>query len=153
MQIRWGRNLLVLALSFLMTALASSLVSISIPHSFIDTIYTVASIMFSIGMGIACTFNLSGIRNPEFFKKVKIDIISIINNFIFIFISISIFYILSKILPDKVFILFSGVNIYILFNLSFYTSVCSIFGIAYFIINFLSIHKLSLDISEKLNNK
>ena len=36
----------------------------------ISTLYNVSGIMFSIGLGLIVSFNLSGIRNREYIKEI-----------------------------------------------------------------------------------
>ena len=48
----------------------------------ISTLYNVSGIMFSIGLGLIVTFNLSGIRNREYIKEIRKNIANIRNIFI-----------------------------------------------------------------------
>lgn len=40
----------------------------------ISTLYNVSGIMFSIGLGLIVSFNLSGIRNREYIKEIRKNI-------------------------------------------------------------------------------
>ena len=48
----------------------------------ISTLYNVSGIMFSIGLGLIVTFNLSGIRNREYIKEIRKNIANIRDIFI-----------------------------------------------------------------------
>ena len=50
--------------------------------SFMNTIYTISGIMFSIGMGILCTTNPDKIKNIQIYMQVKESILSVRNNYI-----------------------------------------------------------------------
>lgn len=46
----------------------------------ISTLYNVSGIMFSIGLGLIVSFNLSGIRNREYIKEIRKNIHSVLPN-------------------------------------------------------------------------
>lgn len=59
----------------------------------ISTLYNVSGIMFSIGLGLIVSFNLSGIRNREYIKEIRKNIANIRDIFISYFIISTLIYI------------------------------------------------------------
>lgn len=64
----------------------------------ISTLYNVSGIMFSIGLGLIVSFNLSGIRNREYIKEIRKNIANIRDIFISYFIISTLIYISSPLL-------------------------------------------------------
>ena len=52
---------------------------------YINTLYTVSGIMFSIGMGIVCTMNPDSIKNPGIYKTIRKNIIAVRNTYLLYF--------------------------------------------------------------------
>ena len=69
------KKLLLNVSIFLVISVAvGSLASKSPDSSLLNTIYTVAGIMFSIGMGILCTLNPDRVKNDAYYKAIKSNI-------------------------------------------------------------------------------
>lgn len=138
-------NLLMVLLSIL----TASLMGDAVPSaSFLNTIYTIAGIMFSIGMGLICTFNLDRIKNPKFYKVFKKNIIDVRNLYIAYFGVISFGYILYQLFPNLE-TNFAIKEINIVVNLAYIEVAITVLSIIYFIKNFIAIQKLSFEINEK----
>ena len=138
-----------------LTALIISIIVASLTEArpnaaFMNTIYTVAGIMFSIGMGVICAFNPSKIQNRNYLTSIKNNITSVRNIFIKHFFFISIGYLIYQIYPSANY----SINYKFLridFSLSLVLSAFIITSIVYFIVNFIEIQKLNFDISERIN--
>ncbi|MGN6937885.1 hypothetical protein ACTHSK_03360 [Neisseria sp. P0012.S006] len=125
--------------------------------SFMNTIYTISGIMFSIGMGILCTTNPDKIKNIQIYMQVKESILSVRNNYIAYFSLISFCYLFYQVFPEFYFGIFD-LNIAIkkvpiIFTIKYATIFLNILGILYFIFNFIEIQKLNFDISDKTRSK
>ncbi|MFK5080645.1 hypothetical protein, partial [Glaesserella parasuis] len=104
-------------------------------------------IMFSIGMGIVCTFNPSAIKNPQIFKRVKENIANVRNSFLMYFSLATITFLISQIVHSHT---LSAIELTIIFNPETVALLFSLISLIYFIINFLTIQKLIFDIAEKV---
>lgn len=133
----------------------SLLTKLSIDSFLINTIYTVAGIMFSLGLGLVVTFNMSGVKNPTYIKQFREDINEVRNRFL-IYFSISTFlYLLDYYLRDNCIGTYT-INVFtkqIEFNWSVLVCLVLFFSIIYYIQNFLDIQQLNNEIFDKLNKE
>ena len=120
---------------------------------FMNTIYTVAGIMFSIGIGLVATFSLHGIKNPSYVKTIRKNLNCVRNSFIRYFSISTILYIADKYIKDDLnsLIIFSFKEFSFNFNFSLFAVLVMFYAIFYYIINFLAMQKLNDDIFDKLN--
>lgn len=141
-----------LTITVILSALFSSITN-SVPNSyFLNTMYTVSGIMFSIGMGVICTFIPNKVKNKKYYNIIKNDINKIRNSYVAWFAAVTIIYSTYQILENWQFNLnFS--NLQISFNLSFLCFFFTILSICYFCINFFGIQKLIFDIAEKIESE
>ena len=119
-------------------------------QAIVPTIYTLSGIMFSIGMGIACTFNPSQIRNEQVFQRVKKNITNVRNTFLMYFMLSTVTFLTSQILARKH---ISIMNFTLIFDYKILALLFSIVSLIYFIVNFLTIQKLIFDIAERAMNE
>lgn len=140
-------NLLVL----LLTILISSITQVRPDSAFLNTIYTISGIMFSIGMGVVCTFNPENIKNRKIFITIKENIISVRNSFLYFFGSVTFFYLVFLWFPNEE-LKYEFIRGFVLiFNVSIFVVGQIFLSIIFFIINFLTIQKLNFDIVEKFH--
>ncbi|WP_448970246.1 hypothetical protein [Neisseria sp.] len=140
---------LSLLLVFLSVLLAST-TSAKPASDFLGTLYTVAGIMFSIGMGIICAINLEKVKNIKFYKAIKTNILQVRNIYLYYFAIISIGYLAYQLAPEfELAITIQGVAI--TFRLSLLVALLTVLSIVYFTLNFLAIQKLNFQITEKSN--
>lgn len=114
----------------------------------ISTLYTVSGIMFSIGMSLIVTFNMSGVKNKDFKRIIRNRLHSIQNHFIACFILISTFYIiLSPSLSTEInnWLVISKKNIV---NYSQFLTYIVVYAIIYFITNFRLIERLNSELKD-----
>ncbi len=128
----------------------ASVWSVKLDSTFINTIYTISGIMFSIGMGVICTFSPDKIKNIQLFSRVKENIITVRNSFLFYFALVSFFYLLYLLCSNFEKTIFIS-DIKLVFNLSVFLLGQIILSIIFFITNFLEIQKLNFDIVERTN--
>lgn len=134
--------------------LISCICKLQLDDFFMNTIFTVSGIMFSIGLGLIATFNLQGIKNKSFILKIRNTLNSVRNLYIKYFTVTTIVFILDNYLREKKInqidiLLFDRLNIHI--DLSVFFCLILLYSILYYIINFLSIQKLNNDIFDELN--
>jgi len=145
------KQLYLIIIVFFINIGISSLINFhSTNIEFINTIYTISGIMFSIGMGVVCTMNPDSIKNPGIYNTIRKNIIEIRDNFLFWFGLISIFYITLQLLPKEQykFYIFSHS---IIFDLYFFCIALNILSTIYYVVNFIGIQKLTFDIYNKIN--
>lgn len=66
----------------------------------ISTLYSVCGIMFSIGLGLIVTFNMSGIKNINYVKVIRKELVSIRNSFLRFFTLSTLCLVLSEYLKE-----------------------------------------------------
>lgn len=138
---------LSLLLVFLSVLLAST-TSARPASDFLGTLYTVAGIMFSIGMGIICAINLDKVRNVKFYTSIKANILQVRNIYLYYFAIISAGYLAYQLAPGfECTVTIQGAAI--TFRLSLLVALLTVLSIIYFTLNFLAIQKLNFQITEK----
>ena len=123
----------------------------TIDANFMNTVYTISGIMFSIGMGILCTLNPDKIKNRLIYKKIKQNILFVRNNYMYYFAVVSFSYLIYQLFPDmKYYFLLK--NNKIIIDTGYITISLNILSILYFIANFIEIQRLNFDISERTHD-
>ncbi|WP_239496795.1 hypothetical protein [Aggregatibacter kilianii] len=115
-------------------------------QAIVPTIYTLSGIMFSIGMGIVCTFNPSPIKNKQIFQRIKVNIANVRNSFMVYFSLSTVTFLVSQMFNRNC---ISVADFTIIFDPKIFALSFSLVGIIYFIINFLTIQNLIFDIAER----
>lgn len=134
-----------------LTVLASSVWAVRPDGFFSSTIFTIAGIMFSIGLGLIVTFNPTSIKNRAYLKIVRDNITNVRNSFLLHFASSSMCFILNQYLIKEEF----SYNVFgkfdIKFSISIFLCLLMIYSSIYFVVNFLQIQKLNNDISDEVS--
>ncbi|WP_396231137.1 hypothetical protein [Acinetobacter baumannii] len=135
---------------FLVISVAVASATSKVPNpSFLNTIYTVSGIMFSIGMGVLCTLNPDKVKNDSIYKAIKSNILDVRNSYLAYFFIISFIYLIYQIYPDLNYVKVIW-KIKITLDLACATLFLNILGILYFISNFIQIQKLGMNISDRV---
>lgn len=138
---------------FAITVLASTVWDIRPDSFFSSTIFTIAGIMFSVGIGLVVTFNPGGVKNRDYVRILRQNITSIRNSFLLHFTLLSVYFIINQYVADKK----HDIHIHLYYDLTFSFSIffclLMIYSSVYFIINFIEIQKLNNDIFDKINNE
>lgn len=143
------KKLLVNISLFLVISVAVASAASKIPDaSLLNTIYTVAGIMFSIGMGVLCTLNPDKVKNDTYYKAIKSNVLEVRNSYLVYFFIISSIYLIYQIFPNASLVIKLS-NLQIIFNIAFAAMFLNILGILYFIANFMAIQKLGFSISDQ----
>jgi hypothetical protein len=122
---------------------------------YMNTLFTILGIMFSIAMGLLITFNLQGIKNKRVIDKLRSNIKKVRHYYIKYFAFSTLLYLLEKYLRDKEnnLYVFSIREISITINFSLITVVILLYSIIYFIINFIAMQRLSDNLYDEVNSK
>lgn len=144
------RKLLISSTIFLvLSIICASFFEHDPKESFLNTVYTISGIMFSIGMGVLCTLNPDKVKNDVYYRGIKENVISVRNSYIVYFFLISIVYLFFQLNPNAKLELFTIKDIEIIVKISYVAITLNILGILYFIANFIQIQKLGFEISDK----
>ena len=137
---------------FIITSLACS---IHPDDFFVNTIFTVSGIMFSVGLGLIVTFNIGGVKNKTHIKQLRGNIDKVRNSFFKYFLISTVCFAAEYYLRQKG-LHITAINIKgIHFELNWSVLFCMLmlYSIIYYIINFIAIQKLNNDIFDKANEQ
>lgn len=139
---------------FVLFISSSVLCSIELDDFFTNTIYTVSGIMFSVGLGLIVTFNISGVKNKTYITQLRNNIDRVRNAFLKYFLLSTVCFILDYYLRKKELNITSLniQNLQIELNWSMLFCLLMLYSIVYYIINFIEIQKLNNDIFDKTNH-
>lgn len=146
------KKALLLILAVLLSALVATFTEVRVDDAFLNTIYTLAGIMFSIGMGVVCAFNPERIKNNSYLQQVRSDIVKVRGAYIHLFTASSILYLAHQLFPKTRFehVFMDRV---VAVDLPSATIAVCIVGIIYYIANFLAVQKLNFEITDKINSE
>ena len=147
------RKSMAILFMILSTFVFSSFTDVKPDNLFLNTCFTVSAIVFSVGLSLIVTFNLTGIKNQNYIEKIRNNIHNMRNKFISYFFMVVIIYLLGNYMNinDIKIISISGFDI--MFDLSTFFCMMIILSVAYFIVNFLEIQKLNEDIFDMVNKE
>ncbi len=113
----------------------------------IATLYTVAGIMFSIGMSIIVTSSFVKIKHKKIRQNIKAAYNSVRNSYILAFLLVSFLYMFqsSDLKPFHIYK-------FIFFNYTTFLGIVLSFSILFFIINFIDLQKLNNQIDEIIDS-
>ncbi|CDG98849.1 conserved membrane hypothetical protein [Xenorhabdus bovienii str. puntauvense] len=123
------------------SVVCSSLIDARPDNYLISTLYTIAGIMFSIGLGLIVTFNMSGVRNKAFIKEIRINLKKVRDSFLFYFAISTIGMLSTQYTPKKDIIFFTINKLNVVFSIQILICFVMSFSILFFIINFLEVQK------------
>lgn len=137
-----------LVISLIISATVAVLTKLSIPDGLLNTLYSVAGIVFSVGMCIAISPKTEEVTNMKMKKSIRQSYIKVRNAFIVFFVLDTILFILA------------GIDLLIAVR-EFIDLLCAIFilfSLVYFVYNFIALQQLGCDVEdqvlkEKMNEK
>ena len=150
------RRYILLFFIFLLSGF--SFVKLPIPSSLVNTLYTVAGVMFSVGMSLIIAVNTQSIRHPDAKKDVQKKLNKLLYRYIAIFMILTTVYAvtlafkevdkesfktLSWSIRDKV----------IVFNYPISLAALEIVSIIYYIINMMDTRKQYYEIENMIENE
>lgn len=115
----------------------------------VSTLYTISGIMFSIGMSLTVTSNTSGVKNKRIRTGIRDNLRYVRNHFIIIFLISSILFIILYPAIDQRDGLY--INDILLIRYSHLLIFTTSSSIVFFILNFLSIQRLNIQIEDAIN--
>lgn len=115
----------------------------------ISVFYTVAGIVFSIGVGVVSGFDLSRIKNKSYLEKIRLNIISTRNSFILFFIYATFTLLLSQYLKEFD-LSYQIKGVVVKFDFETFALCSILFSIIFFIVNFIEIQNLRDQITDRL---
>lgn len=121
-------------------ALLAVFTSISVPELVLTTLYTVAGIIFSVGMSIAITPKTDGVTNAQKRGEIRHSYQVVRNSFMYLFGVDTLVFIASEVLKASKVESFMGISC-VLFVL---------ISIIYFTFNFIELQHLGNDIEEQI---
>ncbi|HHE3628647.1 TPA: hypothetical protein ACPD3B_002191 [Pasteurella multocida] len=122
--------------------------------STLNVLYTVAGILFSVGLGLIITIVPSGVKNPSYIAEIRRAINKVRNRFFIEFFLITLAYIsFSEPQNWEVIKIVLYEEIALKIDPVLYTEIFLILSLPYFMYNFLSIQKLNNDIFDKVNQE
>ena len=147
------RKSIAILFMILSTFVFSSFTDVKPDNLFLNTCFTVSSIVFSVGLILIVTFNLTGIKNRYYIEKIRDVIHNMRNKFISYFFMVVIIYLLGNYININNIKIISISGFDIMFDLSTFFCMMIILSVAYFIVNFLEIQKLNEDIFDRVNRE
>lgn len=122
--------------------------NITVPNELISTLFTVNSIMFSLGLGLIVSFNMNGVKNKKYIKAIRANITTVKNTFMLLFsLSVCVF-IVSSIYEIPSYYTVLSRKIWL--SMPVFTLLIIIYSAFYFVINFVEIQKLNDSIFDRL---
>lgn len=122
--------------------------NITVPNELISTLFTVNSIMFSLGLGLIVSFNMNGVKNKKYIKAIRANITTVKNTFMLLFsLSVCVF-IVSSIYEVPSYYTVLSRKIWL--SMPVFTLLIIIYSAFYFVINFVEIQKLNDSIFDRL---
>ncbi|MFV0481862.1 MAG: hypothetical protein ACK5LP_07750 [Campylobacteraceae bacterium] len=122
--------------------------TLEVDKEFISTLYTVAGIMFSVGIGLIVSSNFDGVRNKEILYSLRARLDRVKRRFIIFFTLSTVCFVAFSYTPNQLFEdSFIKVNLHLLF------CVVLLVSIGYFVVNFLAIQRLKNDIADIVLNE
>lgn len=116
-----------------------------------NTLFTVAGIMFSIGLGLTVVSNTHGVKNKQYIKDIRYNISICQSRFITLFILLTVFYILLAYTDKWNYFFISNHKFSLNIRLSF--AITAIYSIIYFILIFHSIQKFNEELEDRINDE
>lgn len=127
---------------------AAGYFGLTVPKELLSTLFTVNSIMFSLGLGLIVSFNMSGIKNKEYIKIIRANIITVKNTFMLLFTLSVCFFIINSVYDVPTCTSLFEAKFCI--SMPIATLFVIIYSSIYFVINFVEIQKLNDSIFDRL---
>lgn len=147
------RTVASILLMLAVTTVVSTVWDIRPDSFFSSTVFTVAGIMFSIGLGLIVTFVPNGIKNKSYLKTIRQNITEVRNSFLSHFSLTTFYYILNQYFFNYEFVFQWVDKINIAFSVSIFLCLLMIYSSIFFIANFIQIQKLNNDIFDKVSEE
>jgi hypothetical protein len=143
-----------LILAFLLSLLICNIGTYRPSAATLNVLYTVAGILFSVGLGLIITIVPNGVRNETYIAEIRSTINDVRNRFFAEFFLITLAYVCFS-APENwtVIKLIHKEELTLKFDIVLYTGAMLILSLPYFMCNFLAIQKLNNDIFDRVNQE
>lgn len=150
------RLVFTILISFVLGLLAPYILTIKIYSNLINTLYTVAGILFSVGMSIVVTISTQDIHNQEAKKEVQAKINTLLVQYIAYFVALTIFYVLIPSSEDKqpfldIIIVIKQIEIDWNYSLSYLLLL--LFIMAFFVYNMMKVRRQKDEIEQIIDSE
>lgn len=146
MTINWPRIISFLAISI---ALPAAVPVLHFSDSLLGAIYTVTSIVFSIGMSMVYGVDLGRLKNRDYYVSTKRMLLRVRDTSMFLFFMDSVFFIFAMFFDAPIFVRILSVGFSFSFTLSFVF--LNTISLLYFVLNFKYLQNINYEIDERLN--
>ena len=119
--------------------------NLCVGNSTVNTLFTIAGILFSVGASLLVTSNASNVPNEKFRRNIRNEVSSILRKFLFCLFVITAFFVL---LETKMEI---PVSDWFVWHISNFLLFANLFAIFYFAINFIKIQAINRRIDDEVN--
>ncbi len=146
------RDFLIIVISLII----STFLSLKLDDFFMNTIFTVSGIMFSIGFGLIVTFNLQGIKKKSIIIHFRENLTELRNNYIKYFTLTTIVFVCDKYIREyklSKYNIYISKKYYIQIDFPFFFFLIMMFCIVYYIYNFVALQKLNNEIYDELHKE
>lgn len=137
------KMLIYLLVSVAIATALSMFTDIDIPKDVLNTLYTVAGVIFSVGMSITISSKTDGVTNVSMKKIIRNSYLKVRNSFLYYFGIDTALFILTSFTIGKI-------------PASFFNVLCLIFlliSVAYYIYNFTRLQELGKDIEDQVQKE
>lgn len=141
------KHLAIITLIAVTTPLLSML-GISVAANQLSTLFTVNSIMFSIGLGLIAGFKITGVKNRTYIAEIRHNVKEVRNVFIILFSLSALSFMISPLNERPLTLSLHGYTFSL--DLLLLSALVVVYSTIYFIRNFLAIQKLNDDIFDRL---
>lgn len=149
------KNVIRILILITVSLIISLIFKIQLGDYFINTIYTVSGILFSVGFGlIISNVNLSGVKNKVVIDKFRGSVDRVRNSYILYFLLSTIALIIERSFNsvDKTLLCFVDTDtIQVTLNISLFASIIILHSVVYYIINFMALQRLNNKIFDEVN--
>lgn len=146
MTINWPRIISFLAISIVLPA---AVPAVHFSDSLLGAIYTVTSIVFSIGMSMVYGVALGRLKNRDYYVSTKRMLLRVRDTSMFLFFMDSVFFIFAMFFDAPIFVRILSVGFSFSFTLSFVF--LNTISLLYFVLNFKYLQNINYEIDERLN--
>lgn len=120
----------------------------------VNTLYTVAGVIFSVGMSLIISVSTSGIKNRDAREVFRKQLKMIRSRFISIFVLLSLFFVLLPIGDNKrEYDILTIQELPIKVSSSVFLASCLVMGIVYYIVNFYSISQSVYQMEDRIEQE
>lgn len=137
------RMLSYLLVSIALAVVFSSCLGVSLPEDVLNTLYTVAGVIFSVGMSLTISPKTENITNSTMKKTIRVSYVRIRNLFMWFFSIDTILFIIAEYDFNP--------------RLNRFFDLCCciflLFSVAYYIFNFISLQKLGEQIEDQIHRE